>query len=67
MPSPAKRSAQVSPVFKGLACRGCHRRAFSVVLATEHHLYLRCNHCGQPLAMPERRRGGARPAGVTGL
>ena len=55
MPSRLDRSRQARPVFKGVACRGCQRSVLTVVLATDHHLYLRCDHCGQPLAIPQRR------------
>jgi hypothetical protein len=51
----SKQSRRSEPVLKGLACLNCHRLAFAVVLATDHHLYLRCSHCGQPLTIPERR------------
>ena len=37
----------------------CYRR-----LVTDHHLYLRCNHCGQPLTDP---RAANRSAGLAGV
>ena len=57
MPSRSKESQNTRPVLKGLACRNCHHYAFSILLVTEYHLYLRCDHCGQPLSLPERRKG----------
>ena len=51
----SKQSRKSEPVLKGLACLNCHQHAFAIVLVTDHHLYLQCNHCGQPLTIAERR------------
>ena len=56
MPSQSPESQNRKTVLKNLVCRNCHLTAFTILLATDYHLYLRCNHCGQPLAIPERRR-----------
>jgi hypothetical protein len=56
MPSRPQEPQNRGPVLKGLACRNCDHRAFSILLITDYHLYLRCDQCGEPLAIPERRR-----------
>jgi len=56
MPAQSPESKNRRTALKNLVCRNCHRQAFSVLLITDYHLYLRCDHCGQPLAIPERRR-----------
>jgi hypothetical protein len=50
-------SQNVRPALKWLACPNCHGRAVRIGLVTHHHLFLRCDDCGEPLSLPERRRG----------
>ena len=42
------------PALKWLACPNCHGRAVRIGLVTHHHLFLRCDDCGEPLSLPER-------------
>ena len=57
VPFRAGRSSQnVRPALKWLACPNCHGRAVRIGLVTYHHLFLRCDDCGEPLSLPERRR-----------
>jgi RNase P subunit RPR2 len=57
VPFRARRSSQnVRPALKWLACPNCHGRAVRIGLVTHHHLFLRCDDCGEPLSLPERRR-----------
>jgi hypothetical protein len=58
VPFRSGRSSQnVKPALKWLTCPNCHGRAVRIGLVTHHHLFLRCDDCGEPLSLPERRRG----------
>jgi hypothetical protein len=57
VPFRSGRSSQnLRPALKWLACPNCHGRAVRIGLVTHHHLFLRCDDCGEPLSLPERRR-----------
>jgi hypothetical protein len=58
VPFRSGRSSQnLRPALKWLACPNCHGRAVRIGLVTHHHLFLRCDDCGEPLSLPERRTG----------